>query len=283
MPYTLLPLNLHAAADRAKTYFCEEEGLRKVVDESQIEDNVNWRPTFKGDTTDYHILCVEVTDGGYNQAFDSAIMQCINAGLPVRFYVAYRSADITGDKFKTTFGEAQSRGVGVLEVRDRSCHLVHRANALSLAAVRKIAISSYAKKYRLALRDAQTTFLTGDPAKGCSRIYEEIEALSRKLVARAVKEGWWTTNLRMMKDPWATVMTQFNSGVNFAAMTTRCPKMTKGILNRIVSLTDQRNEAAHKPKSRAELMARDATLRTRFENASDIFLELDLATRPLHL
>lgn len=47
--------------------------------------------------------------------------------------------------------------------------------------------------------------------------------------------------------------------------------------------TGLRNESGHKPKNRADLIKRDSQLRTRFESAADLLLELCDAVKQLHV
>jgi len=60
-------------------------------------------------------------------------------------------------------------------------------------------------------------------------------------------------------------------------------ELKKNLLIRVAALTDHRNDAGHKPKNRAALIARDRELRTRFEHAVDVLRDFANATRPLRL
>lgn len=288
MSYLILPSNLHSAADKVRSYFDKDYGLKNIKVEESIDDDVNWRPTISGSTSDYHLVCVEVTDGGYTSALDNAVVQLMTKGLPVRLFVAYPSDDsVDSDKVLATFRTASDKGIGIVEVRSTGrCVVRQNAIKLSLAAVRRIDRPSLAKKYRQAFVDAEATFLNGDPSKGCSRVYDELEALTRKFATRAAKLGWWNPgSMKIDTGPWAKVlagMIRDFSG-RLGDVRGRCPGFELHLLNGILGVTGHRNDSGHKPRSRKALMTRDAQLRTRFEHATDLFVALQNSTRPLRL
>ena len=285
MTYQVLPLHLHATADRAKEFFHGNHGVRKIAAEEPLADSIEWRPTISGVTTDFHIVAVEVTDGGYTQSLDGAIVQCINSGLPVRLYIVYPGDDIKGDDFMRTFRDALKRGVGIVEVRGATCALVKPALDLSLHSVRRVDSKQFAKKRRQAVLDAESTFLGGDPVKGCLRVYEQVESLSRGLAEKAQQRGWWSppAKLKISKGPWATVMQELIKGVNVSLLRGACPNIDESLLNRIAGLTDPRNQFAHQPRNRAALIKRDRRLRTYYEHAIDVLEELDRGVRRLRI
>lgn len=288
MSYLILPSNLHGTADKVRSFFYEDYGLRNIRVEEAIDDDVNWRPTVSGDTSDHHLICVEVTDGGYTSALDNAIVQLMTKGLPVRLFIAFPSdKSVDSDKVLATFRTASDKGIGIVEVRTSGrCNVRQNAIKLSLAAVRRIDRPSIARKYRQAFVDAESTFLNGDPAKGCSRVYDELEALSRKLGVKAANLGWWNPGtLNVDTGPWSRVLTGMIGGftTNIADVRGRCPTFELSLLNGISGVTGHRNDSGHKPRSRRALMTRDAQLRTRFEHATDLFVALQKATGRLRL
>jgi len=270
-----------------KQYFDTNYGLRRIRIEESIDDDVNWRPTISGSTSDHHLICIEVTDGGYTAALDHAVAQLLTMGLPLRLFIAYPGDDIDPQKILSTFHIASNRGIGIVEVRARGrCTIQKNAIDLSLAAVHRTDPKILLKKYRQAFMDAEATFLNGDPAKGCARVYDEIEALTRKFAAKAANLSWWNPGrLDLERSAWARILGRMieHFGNDFRPIRRRCPDMTMPLLNGISGLTGHRNESGHKPGSRKALMTRDAQLRTRFEHARDIFVELQDSTRPLRI
>ena len=165
-----------------------------------------------------------------------------------------------------------------------SSSITQNAIDLSLAAVRRTNSQDLLRKHRQAFKDAEHTFLNGDPSKGCSRVYEEIEELTRKLATKAASKGWWQPGTLDLKNgPWRTIVTRMSGQFNFNDVQQTCPKLDGALFNRIGGLTSHRNESGHKPRSRIALVRRDAQLRTRYEHASDVFIEVQDATRPLRL
>jgi len=271
-----------------RSFFDDDYGLRSIKVEESVDDDVNWRPTISVNTSDHHLLCVEVTDGAYTSALDHAVVQVMTKGLPVRLFIAFPSDEsVDADKVLATFRTASDKGMGIIEVR-KSGKCVVRRNAmrLSLAAVRRVERKALSRKYRQAFSDAESTFLNGDPAKGCSRVYDELEALSKRLGVRAEKLGWWNPgSLNIETGPWARVLSgmirDFSS--NLRDVRGRCPRFEINLLNAISGVTGHRNDAGHKPRSRRALITRDAQLRTRFEHATDLFVALQDSTKPLRL
>jgi hypothetical protein len=115
-------------------------------------------------------------------------------------------------------------------------------------------MKKYPARYRLVLTQAEATFRQGNPAKGCSEIYDEIEALTRRIAKRTLKLGLWKASkpggaipkMDLDKDPWAAVvemlMSQLDPGYP--------PKIPKAQLAHILGLTPHRNDTGHKPNSK---------------------------------
>jgi hypothetical protein len=143
------------------------------------------------------------------------------------------------------------------------------------------------QKYRQAFSDAEETFLGGDPPKGCLRVFEELETLSRKFVQKGNAEGWWNPAFKQKQidGPWATLMMEVVKQMDSSLSKIKkdCPKFDASLITTIHGLTKQRNESGHKPKTRAALIKRDRELRTRFEHAVDVFMDFQDATSSLRL
>lgn len=284
MSYQVLPTNLHSTADRVRGYLRNDYGVQRIVTEQSIDDEVDWRPTISGSTRDHHIVCVEVTDASYSDSLDKAVLQCMTRGLPVRLFIAFPGDEVSDKSFRKTINDARERGIGIIEVRRRRCKLIHAAIALSLASVRRVDPKRYSTKRRQAVVDAQATFLNGDPVKGCSRIYDEIESLSRALAKKAADKGWWPPSGDLDTKAWARLMDTLIDDVDMAALRRASNrKVDRALLNRVRALTPHRNEAGHKPRNRVALIRRDSQLRTRFEHASDVLADLDAGLRSLRL
>ena len=134
--------------------------------------------------------------------------------------------------------------------------------------------------------DAETTFLNGDPSKGCARVYDELESLTWKFAAKAAKLNWWNPGrLNIGTASWSNVLNGMirDFAPNVGLIRGRCPDMTLTLLNAVSGLTGHRNESGHKPGSRKALIKRDARLRTRFEHTRDLFIDLQDSTRPLRI
>ena len=101
----------------------------------------------------------------------------------MRLYVAF-PAGISATEYKQRVDEARSKGVGVLEVSPGKCSVVHEAQLLSLMGARSEDRSQFPPRFRSVLSTAESTFRNGDPAKGCSLVYDEIEGLARRLAKR---------------------------------------------------------------------------------------------------
>lgn len=144
---------------------------------------------------------------------------------------------------------------------------------------------SFPARFRQALASAESTFRSGDPAKGCAIVYDEIEALSRRIAEKSYDQGLWTknkpttnpTDLDFKKDSWATVARTLHRQLDRKQV----PDLTEALLDRLVGITPYRNAVGHKVTDRKSLMKRDRTLRTRFEEAVDLLGELITASKSL--
>jgi hypothetical protein len=62
---------------------------------------------------------------------------------------------------------------------------------------------------------------------------------------------------------------------------TVCASLDKQMVQRIVGITTYRNQTGHKPRNIQDTMDRDSKLKTRFEAAVDLLLELVQAVGPI--
>lgn len=280
--YNLLAPSLHATADAAIAYFRSNWGIPKasIKVESAFHPDIGWRPTFVAATNEHHILCVEVAETVYNNAFDSVVLRCRNMGLPVRFFVAVPKGS-TDTEYERKLRDAKSAGVGVLIVDSNSGDMLHNALSLSLAGVRPVLPKSFPPKYREVLHAAEDTFRNGQPAKACLMIYEELEACSRRLAQKAETKKYWPNSkkLNIGNCPWARLIGDLNSNLNRKKPETKL--ITSTLLSRIHGVTTHRNETGHKPASQKQLIKRDTELRTRFEHSVDLLRDFIAAAKAM--
>ncbi|SRR6266568_2296115 len=285
MTYNFLQPHLHATADAAIIFFKGRYGVAQFRKEEPIVSDIGFATTLHGLTTDFHYLCVEVSETAYSLPLDAFVLDCKNRIVPVRLYVVMPKGGNDKD-FKANLKRARTNGVGIVEVDSTGGTVIQEALSLSLTGVRQIDPSEFPAKYRIPMGQAQSTFFNGDPAKGCSHLYDEIEALCRAIAKKLNRHSMWqskkkATGIDFDKDPWASVV-QFTMK-RIDRSTAKCPLMDNGLFNRILGITPHRNEAGHKLTSQKALMARDRQLRTRFEYATDILRELIVASKPLRV
>ncbi len=260
MVFRALPPHLHTVAGHAVTYFADHRGLIAIVIETEVEAGLALRPTFHGHTRDHHIVCVEVTDSGYTDALDRFVLDCQQRGLPVKLYLAVP----TGIDMTPILRRAIPRGVGLVEVGPAGgCNIFSNAISLSLAGFRRPNPKQFPARFRGALSQAMDTFLGGDPTKGCHNIYDEIEALTRKLAIRAWRKGFMPgggpknpTPLDFSKAPWKNVLEHLRKHLDY----TKVPGLNDLLLARLIGLTPYRNDTGHKVSKRSDLMQRDRKL-----------------------
>ncbi len=283
--YTILPESLHPIADQTANYFIMKRGVRatNIKVEQPIDIELPLRPTFTAKTRYHHTLCIEVSEFAYNSSLDTFVLKCMNQGLPIKLFIAIPKG--THDpEYSRRLSTAKARGVGVLEVNEKSVDVVQEAIALSLAGVRPIAVQEFPAKLRESLTRAETMFRDGSPDKACSLIFDEIENICRAVARKTYDEGHWTggaVNFRFETDPWANLMQLMGARLN--AKQANCPKLTAAFLARIHGVTPHRNESGHKPANAEVLKKRDRELRTRFESAVDLLGDLITAVKPVRL
>jgi hypothetical protein len=286
--YNILPEPLHPIADSTIAYFVKRRGVSPttIKIEQPVETNIPlpFRPTFCAKTTDHYFLCVEVAESPYNNSLDAFVLNCMNQGLPVKLFIAIPNGTRDPD-YGPKLNLAKSRGVGVIEIGERSVSVVQEALSLSLAGVRPVPAEEFPPKLREGLSRAETLFRSGGPDKACSVIFDEIESICRNMGEKANDNGYWrsstSVNFRFATGSWAKLMQLLS--MEFDAKKAKCPRLTPAFLARIHGITPHRNESGHKPRSEAELTRRDRELRTRFESAVDLLRDFVVAARPLRL
>lgn len=289
MTYRVLPEHLHATADAAIAFCKSQWGLTtsQVRIETPIATTIGFVTTLQAVMKDYHFLCIEVTDGAYTASLDPFVLECKNEALPVRLFVA--TPAVESATFQADLARAKRNGVGVIQLNEGRAIILADAVSLSLGGVRPPDLKAYPAKYRHALSDALSTFHSGNPSKSCSVVFDEIESLTRRIAVRALKRGCWKRlpagvsepKMRPSKDTWASIVRTLLDHFNTSAA--GVPEISDALLARVLGMTAHRNDSGHKPSNMRRLRRRDTELRTRFESACDLLLELIQAARPLRI
>ena len=280
--YEFLSLELHSTADAAIKWFSDNWGIsvKQVKVEQQIHPDVALRPIFHVLTHDCHTLCIEVSDSIYPKQLHKFILDCFERCLPVKLFVAIPKG-LKDPDFVQKLTEAKRVGVGLIEVDDTSGNMIQSALSLSLMALRPSGVSHFPPKYRQSLSQAEHTFRDGEPGKGCSLVYDEIEGLFRKITQRCYDRGWWPKPPKMSirKGSWEKLIENWDATLDREAC--KCPGLNRQLAGSLLGITPHRNDAGHKPDSTRALIKRDSELRTRFESAVDLLRDLILGSKPL--
>lgn len=285
--YGILDPSLSSIADRAQQYFLSKRGLGPFSIEVPVLDASGLRPTLSTTDNDKYVVCIEVRETVYHPALDTFILDCKNRGLPVKLYIAV-PASKEDTTFKADVRRASENGVGVLSIEDQRIQVIREALNLSLTGIRAVDADAFPRRYREALTGAEETFRGGNPVKGCGMLFDEIEALTRKLAKATFDKGFWRNAkppakppLKLDKDSWQAVTEKLAEEID--PQKARCPNLTKPLFGTILGLVPHRNESGHKVRDTQARLKRDAELRTRFEHARDVLKNLVDATKPLRL
>lgn len=280
--YRALSDSLHECADAAVKYLSSQLGLNKILIEHEIDKNIEFRPTLHAISPDKHIICVEVVQSLVAPDIKEFVLSSKNHSLPVKLYLAvqkgrFSSYEATALKF------ARENGISILEI-DPPNHgslITNPPVALSLGGLRAFRLESYPKKYREPLRQAIETFKNGNPAKGCSEVYDEIEQLTRRIGKKADTMGAIknSPSVKWENDPWSNLLTILKDKIDATAL--GCPLLKSQLFSRLIGMTEYRNQTGHKPSSLSKRIERDRQLRTRFESAMDELLGLITASKTL--
>jgi hypothetical protein len=286
MNFRHLPEPLRPSADAVVEYFEAERGIRRFVEEAEIHAQLA-RPSLHSVANDHHFWCVEFSETTpYPGTLDRFVLDCMRLGLPIRLFVALPEGSTSPD-YNRDLNRAIDYGVGVMEVRGGAVRVVNEPLSLSLAGVRRIEKKSFPPKYRLTLTRAENTFRQGNPAKGCSDIYDQIEALTRRIAKRTLVKSHWKATKSGQPIPavdlkigaWAAIVRTLMQQLS----PKHPPHIPEALLARVLGVTQHRNDAGHEPNSKDALIRRDRELRTRFETASDLLLDLINSTKALRV
>jgi len=289
--YRVLPESLRPTADLVQKYM-KGKGLSKIHIEEPIDEALDFSPTLSCRRADHHFECVEVSETIRTSPMPSFVLQCQLQHTPVLLSVALPANSDYPD-FRRDLKWAKDVGIGVLEVNHETSKVasISRPLSLSLTGLSRVDMRKYPAKYRQAISDAEETFLGGNPPKACSMVYDEIEAITRRIAYKTHMQGLWSKSISdpgSMKEkmPWSSVLNALKSNLDRrAAMSSgkNLGSLSDPLLSRTIGITPYRNQSGHKPKSLRDLVARDSALRTRMEDAVNLLLELIIASKCLRV
>ena len=283
--YRALPDNLKNFADATQKYLAKELGLAAIKIEQEVHPEIDFRPTLSAISTDKHVICAEVVEQLFTPDIEKFVLACRNHSLPVKLYVAVRKGQFQAYDQKV-LRIARENGIAILEVAppNHGVLITNPPVSLSLGGLRAFSLQVFPPKYREPLKQAIETFKSGNPAKGCSEVYDEIEQLTRRIgrkcegIPGALKQ---TGKINWEQGNWAPVLEFLKSNVDKAAI--KCPHLNSQLVSRLIGMTEYRNETGHKPSSLQKKIERDKQLRTRFESAMDELGYWIEASRPLRV
>lgn len=292
MPLTFqfLGPSLQSAAEQVAGFLRNHHGVKGIQAEAEIQASIKYRPTLVGKAQDHYIVCVDVTNVGFSTSLESFVNECGNAGLPVKCYLAFPQG-IDDAAFRAIQRQAAARGVGLIEVHEHGCNVIANAVPLTMFAVRRPDLKSFPQKLRAPLSEAESTLRSGDPVKACSRVYDEIEALTRRLAEAIDRKGLWRKLRPGEKRPrpnlkvgaWSKVMELLHGHMDYRRVTAISSSLNAALVAQIVGIVPHRNETGHKPANKKELIKRDKQLRTRFEHAVDRLHDVVVAAKPFRI
>lgn len=283
--YRALPDNLKDYADATHKYLSKELGLSAIKIEHEVHPDVEFRPTLSAISTDKHIICAEVVEQLFTPDIEAFVLSCRNHSLPVKLYVTVPKGQIQSYDPKV-LKFAHENGVAILEV-DPPHHgvlITGQPVSLALGGLRKFNLQEYPAKYRAPLKQAIETFKGGNPVKGCSEVYDEIEQLTRRIGRKceSIPGGLKKTgNIDWERGNWAPALDFLKTNIDKTKV--GCPSINNQLMSRLIGMTEYRNETGHKPSSLQKRIERDKQLRTRFESAMDELGQLIEAARPLRV
>ena len=284
MKFDLLDPSLEETAKRAVKHFRAHKNLKSIKSKIHPFSEEAWAPTFIGTSDEKISVCVEVSDNPFPISLDAFILNCKTKGYPVKCYVALPKK-IDDKEFKVRLRKAQENGVGVIEIDKHQTHSFCEASALSLTGLRD-ETKKIPKTIRPRIETAMNTFRSGDPVKGCADVYDEIELLSRKVAKYVNTNSWWRPSttlpvtINLDTHNWDPLMDFCLQNINFITVKSVCPYLTRQLISRIIGVIPYRNETNHPPKTIQERMTRDNKLKTRFESAVDLLIEIIESVSP---
>ena len=288
MKFLVLPEILQPTAKALADFLRAHRGATRFRAERPIAGVESYAPTLLGELPNGRLCAVEVTDGTLPTVFSSFVLECRDRHVPVQLYIAMPSDSRLEDReANRKFAGAQKLGFVLHNKAERSCDVDREALPLSLAGVRHINLPQYPDRFKQALADAQMIYFSGNPNKGASEVWDQLEYATRVLAAETLARGLWKgpapNGLDIAHGPWATVMQELHESLNFRAVKSVCPELRPTLLAKVIGASGDRNISAHEPATREARAKRDERLRTLFETAVDMFTDVLEAAKPLRL
>ncbi len=284
--YNTIDESLYPVANLLVRHYSRDLGL-KVKIEAEISRDLSYIPTIFAQSNSHYMICADVDESNvFNHARRYFISECEKRSLPVKFSIIVPKENVTASTLRE-ISEAKRYGIGVFlaDLETGSVELINQALSLSLTGLRMFDKSTFPRKYRENIKISEEVYRT-DPNKACSLIYDEIEALTRKIAVKTHQLNLWRTPLadinRLYKMPWSSVIDEFQKNVDRQGGTL-CAPFTNTLLAKVLGVTTYRNESGHRPASKSALITRDTQLRTRMESAVDLLLELVNAAKVLRI
>lgn len=277
MLYKILPDNLRSLADRVADFLGEDRGISHFKPEEPIDADLQYRPTIQGVSPDKYLVAVEVQDKPDAGVLDSVVLDCVARAIPVKLFLAFPESATAVPH--SVVEKLRQRGLGVIEIRAAGPTVLCEALPLSLFGYR-LDRHRFPARLRGILLEAENTFRSGSPPKGCAIVYEEIEDLSRRLIKKTKKKKMWRklkkgekpSKLDVDTGAWEKVLEHFEDF--YLINKKKVPDLTSNLIHRIEATTGFRNQSAHKPKTLNGRIQRDQEIRTRFESAVDLLFDL---------
>jgi len=275
MKYNFLPEHLHTTADLVASFLKSDRGIIKFTAETQVDKQLEYRPTLHGFSRDQYIVAVEVQESANSTFLDSVILDCMTHGIPIKLFIAFPTTPTPIPHQQIQ--RAHDHGLGIIEVQAAGPAVLREALPLSLLGYR-LDRRLFPPRYRGVLADAENTFRDGSPVKACSIVYDEIEHLSRATIRKTKKKRMWrklkpgekAPKLKIDTGPWESVLETFEKFFDRKHF----PSLSANLVHRIAGITAHRNQAGHKPASIKERTKRDREIKTRFESAVDLLHDL---------
>jgi hypothetical protein len=281
MKYQALAESLRPVADAVASFLRQEEGATRFKVEKPLEGGGKYGPTLQALCPDGSLIAIEVNEGGFTTPLDAFVLECQRNGVPVRLFVA-APLGAPAQALLDLHRFAKSRGIGVLEVDGTTVTRHIPALRLSLTGLRAVNRKRFPRRIGQHLVGAEETFRNGDPAKGCTRVYDVVERCSRRLCVDVKSKNLWKRSLAIPghqdewyeRSPWAGVLKLVADSGDWRAIRSVGIDISDALWSQIRGLTGHRNETGHEPTSLRALQSRDTKLRTRFEHAVDTLDEL---------
>jgi len=255
------------------TFLRVERGLGKVKIEEELVRGLP-KPTLQANTSEGEIVCVEFSETDcYPQSLARLAEDFKAAELPVKIFIALPST-AQNATFMTDLARARRQGIGVMVVEPAgSVTVLDEPISQLLTQLRRIDMPSYPPKLRARLSQAQATFLSGSPPKGCSELYDLLEEVTRKIVAAAIARSFWNgaaPTFNVATENWHNVCSAAYAKMQFNQIGTLSPQIWANVL----AITRHRNETGHSPTTIERRKRRDLEMRTRFEHAADVLRDV---------